>query len=37
LLKQFGEDIVVTEIKDQITNEGKIVPVKHIVDIAEKR
>jgi tripeptide aminopeptidase len=35
--KQFGEDIVLTEIKDQYYNmKEKVVPVKHIVDIAEK-
>lgn len=35
--KQFGEDIVVTEIKDQYYNmKEKVVPVKYIVDIAEK-
>lgn len=35
--KQFGEDIVVTEIKDQYYNmKEKVLPVKHIVDIAEK-
>lgn len=35
--KQFGEDIVTTEIKDQYYNmKEKIVPVKYIVDIAEK-
>jgi len=35
--KQFGEDIVVAEIKDQYYNmKEKVVPVKHIVDIAEK-
>lgn len=35
--KQFGEDIVVTEIKDQYYNmKEKVIPVKHIVDIAEK-
>ena len=35
--KQFGEDIVVTEIKDQYFNmKEKVLPVKHIVDIAEK-
>lgn len=35
--KQFGEDIVITEIKDQYYNmKEKVVPVKHIVDIAEK-
>jgi tripeptide aminopeptidase len=35
--KQFGEDIVVTEINDQYYNmKEKVVPVKYIVDIAEK-
>ena len=35
--KQFGEDIVITEIKDQYYNmKEKVVPVIHIVDIAEK-
>lgn len=35
--KQFGEDIVVAEIKDQYYNmKEKVTPVKHIVDIAEK-
>ena len=35
--KQFGEDIVAAEIKDQYYNmKEKVVPVKHIVDIAEK-
>ncbi|MFA9187657.1 peptidase T [Flavobacterium sp. FBOR7N2.3] len=35
--KQFGADIVVAEIKDQYFNmKEKVVPVKHIVDIAEK-
>ncbi|WP_026713127.1 peptidase T [Flavobacterium daejeonense] len=35
--KQFGEDIAVVEIKDQYFNmKEKVVPVKHIVDIAEK-
>jgi tripeptide aminopeptidase len=35
--KQFGEDIVTAEIKDQYYNmKEKVVPVKHIVDIAEK-
>lgn len=35
--KQFGEDLVITEIKDQYYNmKEKVVPVKHIVDIAEK-
>lgn len=34
--KQFGEDIVIAEIKDQYYNmKEKVVPVKHIVDIAE--
>ena len=35
--KQFGENIVITEIKDQYYNmKEKVLPVKHIVDIAEK-
>ncbi len=35
--KQFGEDIVITEIKDQYYNmKEKVVPVKHIVNIAEE-
>ena len=35
--KQFGEDIVVCDIKDQYYNmKEKILPVIHIVDIAEK-
>lgn len=35
--KKFGENIVVTEIKDQYYNmKEKVLPVKHIVDIAEK-
>ena len=35
--KQFGENIVLTEIKDQYYNmKEKVLPVKHIVDIAEK-
>ncbi|MGO4818116.1 peptidase T [Flavobacterium sp. W22_SRS_FP1] len=35
--KKFGEDIVVTEINDQYYNmKEKVVPVKYIVDIAEK-
>ena len=35
--KQFGEDIVITEIKDQYYNmKEKVLPVKHIVDIAEE-
>ena len=35
--KQFGEDIVITEIKDQYYNmKEKVLPVKYIVDIAEK-
>lgn len=35
--KKFGEDIVVAEVKDQYYNmKEKVLPVKHIVDIAEK-
>lgn len=35
--KQFGEDIVTAQIKDQYYNmKEKVLPVKHIVDIAEK-
>jgi tripeptide aminopeptidase len=35
--KQFGEDIVLAEVKDQYYNmKEKVLPVKHIVDIAEK-
>ncbi|MFL9832077.1 peptidase T [Flavobacterium sp. ARAG 55.4] len=35
--KQLGEDIVIAEIKDQYYNmKEKVLPVKHIVDIAEK-
>ncbi len=35
--RQFGEDIVIAEIKDQYYNmKEKVIPVKHIVDIAEK-
>ncbi|MTH14049.1 peptidase T [Flavobacterium sp. LC2016-01] len=35
--KQFGEDIVTTEVKDQYYNmKEKVLPVKYIVDIAEK-
>jgi tripeptide aminopeptidase len=35
--KQFGEDIIITDIKDQYYNmKEKVLPVKHIVDIAEK-
>ncbi len=34
--KQFGEDIVISEVKDQYYNMKEMVlPVKHIVDIAE--
>jgi tripeptide aminopeptidase len=34
--KQFGENIVIAEIKDQYYNmKEKVVPVKHIVNIAE--
>lgn len=35
--KQFGEDIVITEVKDQYYNMKEMVePVKYIVDLAEK-
>jgi tripeptide aminopeptidase len=35
--KQFGEDIAIVEINDQYYNmKEKVVPVKYIVDIAEK-
>lgn len=35
--KQFGEDIVIAEVKDQYYNmKEKVLPVKFIVDIAEK-
>lgn len=35
--KQFGEDIVIAEVKDQYYNmKEKVLPVKHIVDLAEK-
>jgi len=35
--KQFGEDIVIAEVRDQYYNmKEKVLPVKHIVDIAEK-
>lgn len=35
--KQFGEDIVTAIVKDQYYNmKEKVLPVKHIVDIAEK-
>ncbi|HAT81734.1 MAG TPA: peptidase T, partial [Flavobacterium sp.] len=35
--KQFEEDIVIVEVKDQYYNmKEKVLPVKHIVDIAEK-
>ena len=34
--KQYGEDIVIAEVKDQYYNmKEKVLPVKHIVDIAE--
>lgn len=34
--KKFGEDIVIVELKDQYYNmKEKVLPVKHIVDIAE--
>ena len=36
-IKQFGGDIVIAEIKDHYYNmKEKVLPVKHIVDIAEK-
>ena len=35
--RQFGADIITAEIKDQYYNmKEKVLPVKHIVDIAEK-
>ncbi|WP_394758812.1 peptidase T [Flavobacterium sp.] len=35
--KQFGEDIVITDVKDQYYNmKEKVTPVFHIIDIAEK-
>ena len=35
--KQFGEDVAIAEINDQYYNmKEKVVPVKYIVDIAEK-
>ncbi|WET03809.1 peptidase T [Flavobacterium sp. YJ01] len=35
--KKFGEDIVIAEVKDQYYNmKEKVLPVKYIVDIAEK-
>lgn len=35
--KKFEEDIIITDIKDQYYNmKEKVLPVKHIVDIAEK-
>jgi tripeptide aminopeptidase len=35
--KQFGEDIVIAKVKDQYYNmKEKVLPVKHIVDIAEQ-
>ena len=35
--KKFGEEIVICEIKDQYYNmKEKVLPVKHIVDIAEQ-
>ncbi|QGK75139.1 peptidase T [Flavobacterium sp. SLB02] len=35
--KQFGEDIVTAQVNDQYYNmKEKVLPVKHIVDIAEK-
>jgi len=36
-VKKFGEDIVIPVVKDQYFNmKEKVLPVKHIVDIAEK-
>ena len=36
-VKQFGEDIVIAEVKDQYYNmKEKVLPVKYIVDIAEQ-
>ncbi|SHH22567.1 peptidase T [Flavobacterium defluvii] len=36
-INKFGEDIVIAEVKDQYYNmKEKVLPVKHIVDIAEK-
>ncbi len=36
-VKQFGEDIIITEVKDQYYNMKEMVePVKYIVDLAEK-
>jgi tripeptide aminopeptidase len=36
--KQFGADIAIAEINDQYYNmKEKVVPVKYIVDIAEKQ
>jgi len=36
-VKQFGEDIVIAEVKDQYYNmKEKVLPVKFIVDIAEQ-
>jgi tripeptide aminopeptidase len=36
--KKFGEDIAIAEINDQYYNmKEKVVPVKYIVDIAEKQ
>ncbi len=36
-VKQFGEDIVIAEVKDQYYNmKEKVLPVKHIIDIAAK-
>lgn len=35
--KQFGEDIVIAEVKDQYYNmKEKVMPVKYIVDLAER-
>ena len=36
-VKQFGEDIVIAEVKDQYYNmKEKVLPVKHIVNLAEQ-
>jgi tripeptide aminopeptidase len=36
-LRKIGEDIAIAEINDQYYNmKEKVVPVKYIVDIAEK-
>jgi tripeptide aminopeptidase len=35
--KQFGADIAIAEINDHYNMKEKVVPVKYIVDIAEKQ